>query len=127
MENDQYRQKSGDMSRDLEEKESSRNVFDSGAPDPVTAHQDQGHRNEDKEEAHREETTSEDAHFVDASDDPNLRISRRTSELTEPERGLAAEMDAIRHDDSRVVARPMGPFDEEGADIEPINDSEEQS
>lgn len=129
MERDQYMQKEGDMRRDLEEKEGSVESFDKdlqhapGGESNGESHVSQGTMGDSRPD----QTDPEGTHFVDASDDPNLRISRRTSELTEPERGLAEEMDATRHDDSSIIAKPQGPLLEEGAELRPRQEKGEDS
>src|SRR5687768_4692506 len=97
---DAMRNKSGDLNRDLSEKEAQPGVFESGRQ-PVIEGRTSGEEIEGTfGDSRPDETDPREAHFVDGSDDPNMRVTRQTSELTQPERGLADEMNAIRHDDS---------------------------
>lgn len=116
------------MDKDLEMKEASIDNFESGTQDVLGGNQTDGKPSVGTMgDSRPDEIDPKGTEFVSAEDDPNLRITRQTSELTEPERGLAAEMDAIRHDDSSVVAKPMGPLDEEGAELRPRREEGEDS
>jgi hypothetical protein len=129
MERGEYRQQGGDMQRDLEEKESSVRSFGPTSPRkaedeaPQEGHSPGGTMGDSRPD----EVGPGEAHFVDATDDPNMQIARRTSELTEPQREGAEELDARRQDDSTVVARPQRPLMEEGAELRPRREGGEQS
>jgi hypothetical protein len=126
MERDELRPDGGDMGRDLEEKESSAHSFGVGQkprPNRDTGGGEAGTMGDSRPDR----SGPGEAHFVDASDDPNMRISRRTSELTELEREGAEERIEIRHDDSTVYAKPMGALQEEGGELGPRKPDGEQS
>lgn len=123
MERDKYRQEGGDLSKDLEEKEGSGETFDSKG-----AHVKPGGPGEDSRamegvmgDSRPDRIDPSESHFVDGSDDPNMRIARRSSEITQPDRDGAEELAKIRHDDSTIVARPQPPLMEEGAELRPLS------
>jgi hypothetical protein len=80
MERDKFMPQGGDMHRDLEEKESSVGAFGRDRPlggpleEPVQVEGTMG-------DSRPDQIDPDGAHFVDASDDPNLHVTRRTSEL----------------------------------------------
>lgn len=106
---DEFRTEAGDLHRDLEEKESQFDGVRQGGTSAHTDAQDQ----------------KRGSGFVDATD-PNLELTRRTSELEEPAREGAEELNAIHHNDSRVEGRPMGPLGDEGAVVLPISEQERE-
>jgi hypothetical protein len=122
MERDKYSPEGGDLKKDLQEKESSPDNFEFGRPSSL--HRDAKGKAQDEGsmgDSRRDEAGPGEAHFVDGElDDPNMQITRETSELTEPEREGAEELNAIRHDDSRVIARPQPPLMEEGGEVRPL-------
>jgi hypothetical protein len=66
-----------------------------------------------------DETDPEGAQFERIDDEPLNRTTRTPEELPKLERGAAEEMAQRRSDDNqKTVARPTGPLNEEGAELD---------
>jgi hypothetical protein len=114
MKRDEYWQKGGSMEGDLEEKEGSADSFESHA---------RPHQAQEKPANSSKDRALKAVHFVNADDDPNMHISRSSSDLTELPRS-AGKNPRMRKGDTKIVARPQGPIMEEGAVIRPLTPTE---